>query len=99
MTHYEKTILSLILDEGLYITISKLARKMGAEIDSLKNVLEQLGRKGFVLVFAAGKGGYRSGKVELTHTGQRELGKTGRLSSEGKYSESPDEKYRRWIHS
>ena len=99
MTHYEKTILSLILDEGSYITISKLARKMGAEIDSLKNVLELLSRKGFILVFAAGKGGYRSGKVELTHTGKRELGKTGRLSSEGKHSESPDEKYRRWIRA
>lgn len=99
MTNYEKTILSIILREGGYITISKLARKMGAEIDSLKNVLELLSRKGFVLVFAAGRGGYRSGKAELTPAGQRELGKTRRLSSEGEYVESPDERYRRWIRA
>ena len=70
---------------------------MGAEIDSLKNVLELLSRKGFILVFAVGRGGYRSGKAELTPEGQRELGKTGRSSSGRKYVESPDEKYRRWV--
>ena len=99
MTHYEKRILGIILDERPYVSVSKLARKLGAEIDSLKNVLELLGRKGFVVVFASGKGRSNSGKVELTLEGQKALSEIGRLSSEAKYSESPEEKYRRWIRS
>jgi len=99
MTHYEKRILSIILDERPYITVSKLARKLGTEIHSLKNVLELLGRKGFIVLFASGKGRFTSGKVELTFEGQKALRETGWLSSETKYSESPAEKYRRWVRS
>lgn len=98
ITHYEKTILNIIAQEGGYTSASKIAYKRRIEIHSLNNVLGLLGKKGLISVFS-GRSVFTIGRVELTSKGWKAIGKTEGLYSRKISSETPEEKYKKWISS
>ena len=92
-TSDEKEVLKIIEEEGGESHIVKVANRIGLRLVYTKTIIGSMGRRDFIDVSA-------SGKVKLTDKGWRALGKSpggAPYSEEGAPSESPEEKYKKWV--
>ena len=86
----EKNVLKILDEEGGELTEGKIVKHMGVRLDYMRIILESMGRRDFIDVFA-------SGKVRLAEKGWRALGKSLNGTGPSGPSESSEEKYKRWL--
>ena len=86
----EGNVLKIVEKEGGQSTEAKIAKYMGLRLDYVRTILESMGRRDFIDVFARGK-------VKLAEKGWRALGKSLNGTGPSGPPESPEKRYTRWI--
>jgi len=95
----EKNILKILEEEGGELGELhevKISRYMGLRLDYLRSILDSMGRRDLIDVFA-------NGKVNIADKGWRALGKNppspwgGFAGVQQSKSEDPEDKYNRWM--
>ena len=98
----EKNILKILEEEGGELHEVKISRYMGLRLDYLRSILDSMGRRDLIDVFA-------NGKVNIADKGWRALGKAppsplGKLAkslgipkSKPEDPKAPEDKYKKWM--
>ena len=86
----ERNVLKILDEESGQSTEAKIAKYMGLRLDYVRTILESMGRRDFIDVFARGK-------VKLAEKGWRALGKSLNGTGPSGPPESPEKRYTRWI--